>query len=137
MRKYFYILFFSFFLINCTSNTIIKKPDNLISKDEMVNILTDLFLANGGKNIKNIHSQRNINYYPLVFEKYQIDSTQFKESNYYYTSKIDDYDKILERVDARLKKLRDQYEIERKLEDSLRKSKKDSIKIANTKKEEA
>ena len=57
MNKFFYILFLALFLINCTSNTIIKKPDNLISKDEMVNILTDLFLANGGKNIKYINFQ--------------------------------------------------------------------------------
>ena len=133
MNKFFYILFLGLFLINCTSNTIIKKPDNLISKDEMVNILTDLFLANGGKNIKNINSKRNVNYYPLVYEKYHIDSTQLKESNFYYTSKIDEYDKILKRVDDRLKKLRDQFEIERKLEDSLKKVKRDSIKLANKK----
>ena len=133
MNKFFHILFLGLFLINCTSNTIIKKPDNLISKDEMVNILTDLFLANGGKNIKNIHSKRNVNYYPLVYEKYHIDSTQLKESNFYYTSKIDEYDKILKKVDARLKKLRDEFEIERKLEDSIKKAERDSINLANQK----
>ena len=74
----------SLLLINCTSNTIIKKPDNLIPKNQMVDVLTDMFLASGGENIKNIHLQRKVNYFPLVFEKHHIDSTQFKESNFYY-----------------------------------------------------
>ncbi len=115
--------------MNCTSNTIIKKPDNLISKDQMVDVLTDLFLATGGKNIKNIHLQRNVNYYPLVYEKYQIDSTQFKESNFYYTSKIDEYDKILKRVDDRLKKLRKQFEDEKNVQDSIKRMKRDSLQM--------
>lgn len=131
MNRFFYILFLSLFLINCTSNTIIKKPDNLISKDEMVDVLTDLFLATGGKNIKNLNLKRNVNYYPLVYDKYHIDSAQFKESNFYYTSKIDEYDNILKRVDIRLKKLRDQYENELKIEDSIKKMTRDSLKFAN------
>ena len=131
MNRFFYIFFLSIFLINCTSNTIIKKPDNLIPKDEMVNVLTDLFLASGGKNIKNLNLKRNVNYYPLVYEKYHIDSTQLKESNFYYTSKIDEYDNILKRVDIRLKKLRDQYENELKIQDSIKKITRDSLKFAN------
>lgn len=121
--------------MNCTSNTIIKKPDNLIPEDQMVDVLTDLFLATGGKNIKNIHLQRNVNYYSLVYDKYLIDSTQFKESNYYYTSKIDDYDKILKRVDDRLKKLKDQLEEEKNLQDSIKKMERDSLKLLKIEKD--
>lgn len=120
MNKFFYTLFLSLFLINCTSNTIIKKPDNLIPKDQMVAILTDMFLASGAQNIKNIQLNRNVNYFPLVYEKYQIDSTQFKESNFYYVSKIDDYDEILRKVDERLVKQRKIYEDERILQDSIK-----------------
>ena len=109
----------------CTSNTIIKKPDDLISKNQMVDLLTDMLIAAGAENIKNIDLERNVNYYPLVFEKYGIDSTRFKESNYYYTSQIDDYEKILKRVDNRLKSLKEKLDNEIKLQDSL---KNDSIK---------
>ena len=98
MYKIIYITFLSLLLINCTSNTIIKKPDNLIPKNQMVDVLTDMFLASGGENIKNIHLQRKVNYFPLVFEKHHIDSTQFKESNFYYVSRIDDYEEILKKV---------------------------------------
>ncbi len=104
----------------CTSNTIIKKPDHLISKNQMVDLLTDMFIAAGAENIKNIDLERNVNYYPLVFEKYGIDSARFKESNYYYTSQIDDYEKILKKVNERLKAIKDKLDFEIKLKDSLR-----------------
>lgn len=109
----------------CTSNTIIKKPDNLIPKNQMEDMLTDMLIAAGAENIKNIDLERNVNYFPLVFEKYGIDSTRFKESNYYYTSQIDDYEKILKKVDERLKALKEKLDNEIKLQDSL---KNDSMK---------
>jgi hypothetical protein len=119
MNKFFSILLVSIFLINCTSNTIIKKPDNLIPKKQMVNLLTDLLLASGAENVKNLQLKRSVNYFPLVFEKYQIDSVQFKESNYYYSTKVDEYDEIIREVKVRLENLKSQYENERKEKDSL------------------
>lgn len=127
MNKFIHIIILSGFFIACTSNTIIKKPDNLIPKDQMVDLLSDIFLADGGNNIKNINLQRKINYFPLVFEKYKIDTTRFRKSNYYYTSRIDDYDEILKKVDERLKALKEQYDQEIKLADSIKRVKKDSI----------
>lgn len=128
MSKYKYILCIGFFIVACTSNTIIKKPDNLIPKDQMVDLLTDMLLSAGGQSIKNVDLQRRINYFPIVFEKYNIDSTQFQESNYYYTSRIDDYDEILGKVDARLKSLKEQFEKERIFNDSIEDFMNDSIK---------
>lgn len=125
MKKFSYLFFLSVFLMACTSNTIIKKPDHLIPKDQMVDLLTDMLIAAGAENIKNVDLERNVNYFPLVFEKYGIDSTRFKESNYYYTSQIDDYEKILKEVDERLKVLKEKLDNEIKLQDSL---KNDSIK---------
>ena len=125
MKKISYLFFISIFLMACTSNTIMKKPDDLIPKKQMVNLLTDMLITSGAENIKNIDLERNVNYFPLVFEKYGIDSTRFKESNYYYTSQIDDYEKILKEVDKRLKAMKEKLDQEIKLQDSL---KNDSIK---------
>ncbi|MFD0761448.1 DUF4296 domain-containing protein [Lutibacter aestuarii] len=119
MNKLLYIIILSFLLVACTSNTIIEKPDNLIPKDKMVDLMTDLLLATGARNIKNINEERKVNYFPLVFEKYNIDSTQFKESNFYYTSKIDDYDIMLKEVERRLKKLKSEFDKEREKQDSI------------------
>ncbi|MDO9274578.1 MAG: DUF4296 domain-containing protein [Lutibacter sp.] len=97
-----------------------KKPDHLIPKNQMVDLLADMLIASGAENIKNNDLQRNVNYYPLVFKKYGIDSTRFKESNYYYTSRIDDYEEILKKVDERLNELKKVYDNEIKLMDSLK-----------------
>ncbi|WP_298364466.1 DUF4296 domain-containing protein [uncultured Lutibacter sp.] len=93
-----------------------------MSKDKMVDVLTDMFIASSAENIKNLDLKRKVNYYPLVFEKHKIDSALFQESNYYYTSKVDEYDEILNKVEERLKELTKLYEYEKKIEDSILKA---------------
>lgn len=109
-----------FLLISCTSNTILKKPDNLIPPNKMEDLLTDMFIASGAKRTTNVLGKRNINYYPAIFKKYKIDSAQFKRSNYYYTSKIDAYDVILMEVEKRLKYKRDSISSILHIQDSLK-----------------
>jgi hypothetical protein len=53
-------------------------------------------ISSSAKFIKNKNNQKNINYMPFVYENFKIDSTRFKSSNYYYMSKIDVYQEILE-----------------------------------------
>ena len=65
----------------CTSNTIFKKPDDLIYKEEMVDLLTDLYIATAAKSSRNQDKERNVDYSFIVFEKYGIDSSRFKRSN--------------------------------------------------------
>lgn len=86
----------------------------------MVDLITDMMLASGAEGIRNLDGDRKIDYFPLVFAKYNIDSTQFKRSNFYYTSRIDDYEEILLRVDARLEAMREEFDRERIKNDSLR-----------------
>ena len=119
MNKIKVIIFLSLFFVNCTSNTILEKPKDLIPKEQMVELITDLFIASKAKAIKNENLERKINYSSLIFEKYQIDSSRFKESNLYYTSKIDEYNDILIEVDIRLKLLIAQFEKEIEEKDSI------------------
>lgn len=87
-------------LASCTSKTILEKPANLIPRDTMVLILIDLYIAKSASTEKNINNERKINYVPLVYNKYLIDSTRFINSNYYYTSKLEEYDLIFKDVKA-------------------------------------
>lgn len=96
-------------MISCTSNTIYKKPDHLLEKEKMIAIWTDIYIARGAKHIKTKDLRKNINYIPLVLKKHQIDSLQFSESNLYYTSKIDDYEKMFLEVEKRLKEKQEIY----------------------------
>ena len=90
------------FLGSCTSKTILKKPADLIPKDTMVLLLGDLYIAKSAYNKKNLHNERNINYVPLIYTKYRIDSTRFINSNYYYTSKLEEYTLIFKEVKVHL-----------------------------------
>ena len=101
-----------FLLISCTSRTIYKKPDDLIPKDQMVDLWTDIYIANGARAVKNSNLERKVNYMPLVYEKYKIDSARFMRSNIYYASKIEVYEELFQKVQKKLKKLRDTYDPE-------------------------
>lgn len=89
-------------LVSCTSKTILEKPKDLIPKDTMVLLLTDLYIAKSAYAEKNTNNERKINYVPLVYNKYLIDSTRFSSSNYYYTSKLEEYNLIFKEVETKL-----------------------------------
>lgn len=113
-------VFICLFLVSCTSNTILEKPDDLIPPDKMTDILTDMFIANGAELATNKQGNRNVNYFYAITSKYGIDSTRFNRSNYYYTSQIDAYDIILKEVQLRLNHKRDSISKISKHKDSLR-----------------
>lgn len=95
MKKISFLICFCF-LLSCTSNTIFKEPKNLIPKDTMSLLIQELMIASSAKNFKNKKFKNKINYIPLVYNKFKIDSVRFKESNFYYASKIDVYKQIIE-----------------------------------------
>lgn len=111
------------FLVSCTSNTIYDKPEHLLSKSKMADILTDMYIAEGARSVNNKNLERLVDYMPLVYEKYKIDSTQFAESNFYYNTRIDDYEEIYKMVNLRLKKLHTKYDTMVKKSDSLKRIK--------------
>lgn len=128
MKNIITIIFGLIILSSCTSNTIYKKPKNLLTKNEMVNIITDMYIAEGARSVHNIDLERSVDYMPLVYEKYKIDSVRFAESNFYYTTKIDDYEDILKMVENRLKEKKIKYEKIAKEKDSIKQKKNPYIK---------
>lgn len=111
-----------------------EKPKNLISKSDMVNILIDLKIIasiTGAGDIKLLDSN-NVRAEKYIYNKYNIDSTQFALSNNYYAFHLDDYDDIYKKVTDSLEALSRFYEEvelqeikERKIQDSLKSLKKD------------
>lgn len=92
------LIFTLLIIVSCTSNTILEKPKDLVPKDTMVLVLKDLFIARGARSEKNTQNIRKVNYAPLVYNKYKIDSVRFMASNYYYTSRIEEYELIYNEV---------------------------------------
>lgn len=96
-------LFIILFLIGCQEVKRPIKPDNLISKDKMVLILSESYTGNAARSINN-RIMRNdiIELDSLIFKKFGIDSLQFAQSNAYYASQLNDYIEILKKVEERL-----------------------------------
>ena len=122
MKQVIYIFFILIALVSCTSRTIYKKPENLIGKEKMITIWTDLYIAMGAKSVKTKTLEKDNNYIPLVLEKYKIDSIQFSKSNIYYTSRIEEYEKMFEEVQKRLDDLKSIYDPETELDSIIRQS---------------
>lgn len=120
----------SLVFLSCTSNTIYEKPKDLIPKDSMILLLKDMYVASSARNIKNKRLQRRFSYMPLVYAKYKIDSARFQRSNFYYTSKIDEYEPMLAQVMKLLEDERAIFVAYKKVKDSVRQ---DSIKKVRAK----
>ncbi|QOD59929.1 DUF4296 domain-containing protein [Polaribacter haliotis] len=134
-------LFILAFLVSCTSNTIFEKPKDLIPQDTMSLLLQDMMIAGSAKFITNTNKEKNINYMPFVYDKFKIDSTRFMSSNFYYMSRIDLYQKMLEEAKGNLEKRSAFFKKQKTALDSIRKDsidtalklqiKLDSLKIIN------
>ena len=122
MKRIFYIIFLLLFLGSCTSRTIYKKPENLIGKEQMIQIWTDIYIATAARSQKTIRLEKDKNYIPMVLKNHNIDSIQFSDSNLYYTSRIDEYEKMFEEVQKRLKEIKEPYDPETKLDSILRRN---------------
>lgn len=130
MKKlsYFFVLMF---LVSCTSNTIFEKPEDLIPRDTMSLLVQEMMIATSSKYVKNKNQEKNINYMPLVYDRFKIDSNRYQRSNLYYMSKIDLYKEIFEDAKESLDKKATYYKAIKEERDSIRK---DSIaKIKNLK----
>lgn len=117
---------------------LVKKPNHLIEKEVMVNIMYDLSLMDAMKyqNPANLQSN-NINPTQYIFKKYKIDSLQFAQSNNYYAADYKEYKALFEQLSKRVEKEKAEVDsvikIEKKKTD-LAKKKTDLAKKAKAKK---
>lgn len=109
MKILFYrLIILTIILSSCNSNTIIKKPDNLITKEIMIDILTDTYLSRSAKNSINKNGEKRINYHTLIYKKHNVDSLSFNQSLKYYTSDISLNEEILKQIKINIDKQLDQ-----------------------------
>jgi len=132
--KYFLLIVL---IISCKNNSIDKpkKPDNLIPKDSMVEILYDISLISSAKGVnKKLLENKGIVPEDYIFKKHNIDSLQFALSNEYYAFNLDTYEDIYNSVKLKLEEDKKHFQtivfVEQKEKDSLNKIKRkqDSIK---------
>ncbi len=96
-------------LLGCTKEKN-QKPAKLIPEDKMVEILYDINLLQALRNTNySVYTQENINPEEYIYKKYSIDSLQFAESNQYYITDVDNYEKLLDKVIAKVNEEKTKY----------------------------
>ena len=103
-----------FWAVSCAEE-IIEKPENLIPKEQMTNIIYDMAVLNAANEINaQILSEYIKHPSEFIFKKYGIDSIQYVKSDLYYASVPEAYDKIYNSVKLRLDKEKSQIDEKRK-----------------------
>ncbi|MEZ4801187.1 MAG: DUF4296 domain-containing protein [Gelidibacter sp.] len=128
--RYFTIIVIAMVLCGCADSDRPKKPDNLISKDKMSDILYDVFLLNAAKGInKRALENKGVLPQDYVYKKHHIDSLQFAQSNDYYSYDTKVYEAIMEKVKLKIVSEKKKYEALNEKEEKTR----DSLKVEEEK----
>lgn len=103
------LLFLLFLLLGIScGKKLLEKPENLIPKEQMADILCDMALLNSiNRSYSQVLVENDLRVMPFLFEKYGVDSLQFAQSDLYYASIPAEYQKIYDQVEARLARKRD------------------------------
>ena len=105
MKKLLLLLIVLVGFMSCKEE-VVHKPDNLIARDKMIDVMYDLSILDAIKyqNPASIDTFK-INPSQYIFKKYKIDSLQFAQSNIYYASNYVDYkemyDELIERIEIK------------------------------------
>ena len=105
--RYFFYGFLFLAVISCSQKkplpeAEIQRPDTLISREQMIRVITDVHLAEAAISyVKNKGSQTkyvNEDYLNVVFEKYKISKETFTSNFNYYKQDQADFLKMYEKV---------------------------------------
>lgn len=93
-----------------------EPPENLIPQEKMVDILTDIYLANAAKSVNNkIIRNKGVKLDSFIYAKHQIDSTLFAQSNAYYTTQLNTYNDFFVEIENRFNNLQQEVDSLQKL----------------------
>lgn len=119
------LLLFLMLILSCQTTDKIKKPSNLLSKDQMVAILSDIAVL---KSANDVNSNRLSKYiespFDYVTEKYQVDSLTIAQNIEYYNFQFNDNLSIYKRIEENIKERKQKIDSINIIIDSLKNSEK-------------
>lgn len=119
------LLLFLMVILSCQTTDKIKKPSNLLSKDQMVAILSDIAVL---KSANDVNSNRLSKYiespFDYVTEKYQVDSLTIAQNIEYYNFQFNDNLSIYKRIEENIKERKQKIDSINIIIDSLKNSEK-------------
>lgn len=134
MKNFLGFIVIILFLVSCAKVKRPPKPDNLIPKGKMVNIILDISLLRSSEGSNRVKLKKEgYNAESYIYKKHNIDSLQFVKSNEYYSYDLDAYKDIYQKVEDSLEALKVFYEGKR---DSIMEGRREKSDSISPKKEE-
>lgn len=126
MKKIICLIALSVLLVSCKEKPV-EKPEKLIDKEMMEDILYDLAILQASFNYKTKIISNSIDVNTYIYEKYEIDSITLVQNQRFYASDVKAFKKMYKNISERIK-------TEEDLADSL--SKKENKELKKPKLEE-
>ncbi len=117
--KNLFVILFAILLTSC-GEKLLDKPEDLIPKDKMINILRDITILNSARStsVTILHDYK-IEPTTFVFSKYGVDSLQFVTSDKYYASLPNEYEAMYVEIEKQLDNEKEQLSEAKRIKDSL------------------
>lgn|SRR5690606_10430813 len=120
MKKIFCLIVLLIASVSCKEKPV-EKPEKLIDKETMTNILYDLAILQASVNFKSHAVNNSIEVDTYIYEKYEIDSVTLIQNQRFYASDVKAFKEMYKDISERIK-------AEEVLADSLSKTEKKEIK---------
>jgi hypothetical protein len=116
-------------ILSCQKADKVKKPDKLLSKDQMVAILSDIAVLKTANDVNNNRLSKFIESpFDYVTEKHQVDSLTIAQSIEYYNFQFNDNLSIYKRVEENIKNRKQKIDSINTIIDSLKRNANDKMK---------
>jgi hypothetical protein len=94
------IIAFLFILSACQEVVRPEKPEHLLSKEEMIDILVESYTGNSARSIDNrTLRDSGVQLDSILYQEFNTDSLTFAQSHVYYSSQLNDYIFIMTEVE--------------------------------------
>lgn len=106
------LLFAVLIIVSCSSKYG-DKPDVLLTKDELEDVLFEMAVVQAAENTSRTDSGKIIDTYTYIKNRFGYDSVAVVSSTLYYANDYKEFEKINNRVFDRIKVLKEKYAIEK------------------------
>lgn len=102
-RKYFFLILAMVLVFSACDESVVEKPKKLVPRDRMVDMLTDMHIAESVFQNRRYSSEQvfqftEADFYYSILKKYNVVDTTFEKSLIYYSSYPKEFEKIYSRV---------------------------------------
>lgn len=102
-RKYFFLILAMVLVFSACDEPVVEKPKKLVPRDRMVDMLTDMHIAESVFQNRRYSSDQvfqftEADFYYSILKKYNVVDTTFEKSLIYYSSYPKEFEKIYSRV---------------------------------------